>query len=179
MEHNIDWLVTGYGNFLEKFGLDKAGVRTHYHEWQDKTGREDVHDYLWYLFQVILGETNKQVKDPLDLQKNLHEIYTAMWYFGTQVEGRKATDLQQLVMDTRVRVWQLELPCYFRVKLMASNCCPYCDHLDGQLFSPEDMLQHQSFSLAKCTNDEGCACFFAPVVDRDGNNQLIQKTQTN
>lgn len=87
MEYNLEWLINDYKSFLEKFGLDEGSVRAHYPEWQSQSGKSDARDYLWYLFQVILGETAKQVTHPTDLQKNNLEIYNAMWFFQTHVEG--------------------------------------------------------------------------------------------
>ena len=120
MDYNLDWLVSDYGNFLNKFGLDEASIRLHYAQWKEKSGHDSAKDYLWYLFQVILGETAKQVQNPVDLQKNNLEIYSAMWFFRTHIEGQTANSLQQLVNDTKVRLWQLELPFYFKVKVVAA-----------------------------------------------------------
>jgi hypothetical protein len=175
MEYNMDWLVNDYGKFLEKFGLNEQSVRNHYGEWRVQSGVDSARDYLWYLFQVILGETAKQVKLPLDLYKNNLEIYTAMWFFRTHVEGQKSNELQQLINDTKIRIWQSELPFRFTVKLAGENCCTYCDNLNGQLFSPTEMLEHRAFAVNNCTNDGGCSCVISPIAERDASNQIILK----
>ena len=175
MEYNMEWLVNDYGNFLLKFGLDEESVRNHYGVWKERSGVDSVRDYLWYLFQVILGETAKQVKNPLDLQRNNLEIYTAMWFFRTHVEGQKANELQQLINDTRIRLWQVELPFHFRVKVLSGQCCAYCNEFNDQLLTPDDLLQHHSFSTDRCTNETGCSCNITPVAERDAQNQIILK----
>ena len=177
MDYNIDWLISDYGKFLEKFGLDESSVRQHYPEWQSRAGGGSAKDYLWYLFQVILGETAKQVKDPVDLEKNNLELYSAMWFFRTHVEGQKADALQQLINDTKVRLWQLELPFYFKVKMVSGNCCPYCNSLNGQLFEASDILNHEAFLVGDCTNDKGCNCTIAPVAERDDAGKIVLKEE--
>jgi hypothetical protein len=178
MEYNLEWLMNDYGKFLEKFGLDETSVRSHYPEWQGRSGLDSAKDYLWYLLQVILGETAKQVKEPLDLQKNNLEIYTAMWFFRTHVEGQRSNELQQLINDTKVRLWQLELPFHFKVKVAGVNCCSYCDQLNGQLFKPNEILQHHPFAVNHCTNEAGCSCTISPLAERDETDQIILKGGT-
>ena len=168
MEYDMEWLVTDYGKFLEKFGLDESSVRSHYREWQHKSGQQSVPDYLWYLFQVILGETVKQVSHPVDLQKNKLEIYSAMWFFRTHVEGQRSNGLQQLINDTKLALWQLQLPYSFQVKIAAKHCCAYCDQYDDQLFKPQELLEHMGFNSLHCTNKSGCHCILAPVAERNG-----------
>ena len=175
MEYNLDWLISDYGNFLEKFGLDEASIRQHYTQWKERAARDSAKDYLWYLFQVILGETSKQVTNPVDLEKNKLEIYSAMWFFRTHVEGQRAGNLQQFINDTKIRLWQLELPFYFKVKLVAENCCPYCDSQNNGLFAPDEMLEHKAFLVEKCTSENGCHCTITPVAERDTNQQIILK----
>lgn len=175
MEYNLDWLVNDYGKFLEKFGLNEASIRGHYPEWQARNGQDSARDYLWYLFQVILGETAKQVEEEVDLQKNNLEIYSAMWFFRTHVEGQKSNELQQLINDTKIRLWQLELPFHFKVKLSGDSCCAYCDNLHGQLFKPAEMLEHRAFAVAHCTSETGCSCIVSPLAERDEANQIILK----
>ena len=177
MEYNLDWLINDYGAFLLKFGLDEESVRSHYTVWKERSGVESVRDYLWYLFHVILGETAKQLKNPRDLQKNNLEIYTAMWFFRTHVEGQKANDLQQLINDTRIRLWQTELPFHFKVKVLSGQCCPYCDQLNNQLFAADDLLQHHSFVTGQCSNETGCTCSITPVAERDAQGQIILRDQ--
>ncbi|RYZ29419.1 MAG: hypothetical protein EOO10_06355 [Chitinophagaceae bacterium] len=175
MEYNLDWLMNDYGKFLEKFGLDERSVRGHYSEWQVRSGLDSARDYLWYLFQVILGETAKQVTEPVDLQKNNLEIYTAMWFFRTHMEGQRSNELLQLINDTKIRLWQLELPFHFRVKLSGEPCCAYCDHLHGQFFKPDEILEHRAFVLDHCTSETGCSCTISPIAERDEAGQIILK----
>ena len=175
MEYDMEWLVSDYGSFLQKFGLDEESIRSHYVVWKEKSGVASVRDYLWYLFQVILGETAKQVKNPVDLQKNNLEIYTAMWFYRTHVEGQKATELQQLMNDTRIRLWQTELPFRFQVKVLSGQCCSYCDQLNNQLFPVEDLLQHRAFATEHCLSETGCNCTIIPVAERDAQNQIVLK----
>lgn len=177
MDDNLTWLLNDYGKFLEKFGLDEGSIRSHYPEWKERSGLDSARDYLWYLFQVIAGETAKQVKNPVDLQKNNLEIYSAMWFFRTHVEGQKANSLQQLVNATKIKLWQLELPFHFKVKLVAENCCAYCDSKNEQLFNPEDLLLEHAFSPTHCTSETGCSCTIAPVAERDAANKIILKDQ--
>ena len=163
----MDWLVNDYGKFLEKFGLDEQSIRAHYRDWQASSGKQSVLDYLWYLFQVILGETVKQVINPVDLQKNKLEIYTAMWFFRTHVEGQRSNELQQLINETKIRLWQLELPYDFRVRVLSKQCCAYCDQHHEQLFSIDELLKHQSFIATNCSNEDGCHCLLAPTAERN------------
>jgi|GEM_PF-5043345 len=175
MDYNLDWLINDYGKFLEKFGLDENSVRQHYTVWKERSGLDSARDYLWYLFQVILGETAKQVTNEADLQKNNLELYSAMWFLQTHVEGQVATELQQLINDTKIRLWQIQLPYHFHVKLSGDDCCPYCNDLHGLSFGPEDLLGHEVFTPLKCTSPSGCTCIVAPVADRDASNQIILK----
>lgn len=175
MEDNLDWLINDYGKFLEKFGLDESSVRQHYRVWKERSGLDSARDYLWYLFQVVLGETAKQVTNEADLQKNNLEIYSAMWFFRTHVEGQTANELQQLINETKIRLWQIQLPYYFHVKITGDDCCPYCNELHQQLLPPDDLLQQNRFNPSQCTSQSGCTCVVAPVAQRDSANQIILK----
>ena len=164
MAKNLDWLVKEYGAFFHSFGIGKEALETHYEEWKQQTGTQAVTDYLWYLFHVLIGETKKQVADPGDLHRNLHEIYMQMLSFRVGVEKQKDNTLVQLIIQNKVRQWQAELPYPFHLQAVALNCCPHCESINGQLFEPRQVLHNPHFASRECTKESGCSCGYIPVA---------------
>ena len=163
MTKDLDWLVKEYGAFFQKFGVGKEALETHYTEWKAQSGQTAITDYLWYLFHVLIGETKKKVSDPVDLHRNLHEIYLLMLEFRVNVEGQKDNALVQLIIKNRIRQWQAELPYPFHLQAVSLNCCPHCERINGQVFSPEEVLRNTHFATGECTKETGCSCGYIPV----------------
>ena len=109
MTYNLEWLVQQYASFFEKFGISRDDLIAHYVIWREKTSDASVTNYLWYLFQVLLGETQKQISHPGDYHRNLHDIYLMMLAFRVKVEGQKDNNLVQLIIKNRIQLWQQEL----------------------------------------------------------------------
>lgn len=169
MIYNVDWLVQQYSPFFEKFGIDHNDLINHYEFWKEKSESDSVTDYLWYLFHVLLGETKKQVADPGDYHRNLHEIYLMMLEFRVNVEGQKDNALVQAIIKNRIQLWQRELPYPFRLQAISLNCCPYCESINGQVYVAEEVLKAPYFASEHCTNEKGCSCGYIPVA-AEGNN---------
>lgn len=164
MTKDLDWLVKEYGAFFEKFGIDKGAIQAHYEEWKEQSGQSAVTDYLWYLFHVLSGETKKQVDNPSDLHRNLHEIYLLMLEFRVNVEGQKDNALVQLIIKNRIRQWQAELPYPFHLQAVSLNCCSHCESINGQVFTPEQVMHNTHFATQDCTKETGCSCGYMPVA---------------
>jgi hypothetical protein len=156
--------VKEYGAFFQKFGIGREALESHYKEWKEQSGQTAVTDYLWYLFHVLIGETRKQVADPSDLHRNLHEIYLLMLEFRVNVEGQKDNALVQLIIKNRIRQWQAELPYPFYLQAISLNCCPHCESINGQIFEPEQVLRNTHFATQECTRETGCSCGYIPVA---------------
>jgi hypothetical protein len=169
MTYDLNWLVENYASFFEKFGIGQNALRQHFDEWKEKTGRDSVKDYLWYLFHVLLGETEKQVTTASDLHRNLHEIYLLMLEFRVNIEGQKDNQLVQLIIKNRIRQWQEDLPYPFRLQAVSINCCSYCESINGQIFEAEQVLQNPHFASEQCTKESGCSCGYIPVAVMDTN----------
>ncbi|MBB1284801.1 hypothetical protein HRH25_10500 [Flavisolibacter sp. BT320] len=164
MTKDLDWLVKTYGDFFGKFGVDKETLLSHYDAWKVQSGQTAVTDYLWHLFHVLIGETKKQVSDPVDLHRNLHEIYLLMLEFRVNVEGQKDNALVQLIIKNRIRQWQAELPYPFHLQAVSINCCPHCERINGQIFEPEAVLHNTHLATQECTKETGCSCGYIPVA---------------
>lgn len=163
MTQNLDRMVQQYGSFFEKFGIGRNDLVQHYETWKEESGSEAPTEYLWYLFHVLLGETKKQVTNPGDYHRNLHEIYLMMLEFRVNIEGQKDNSLVQAIIKNRILLWQLELPYPFRLQAISLNCCDYCEQINGQVFDAAEVLQHTYFATAQCTNEKGCSCGYIPV----------------
>lgn len=168
MEKKLDWLVTHYGEFFESFGIDSTALRLHFEEWKIKSGETAVADYLWYLFHVLLGETRKQVSNPADYHRNLHEIYVKMLSFRLDVEGQKDNALVQLIIKNKILQWQYELSYPFRLQAISLNCCAHCEKINGQVFDAERVLADPYFAEPSCTRENGCSCGYIPVAATEG-----------
>ena len=169
MTHTLDWLLQQYGSFFQKFGIEQNDLVSHYTIWKEKSGDESVTNYLWYLFHVLLGETRKQLTNPGDYHRNLHEIYLMMLAFRVNVEGQKDNGLVQAIIKNRIQLWQRELPYPFRLQAISLNCCSYCESINGQVFEADDVLKNPHFASPHCTAEKGCSCGYIPV-GAEGNN---------
>jgi hypothetical protein len=169
MTIDINWLVEQYAPFFEGFGIMPHDLIAHYAVWKEQSGEQAVTDYLWYLFHVLLGETKKQVSNPVDYHRNLHEIYLIMLEFRVGVEGQKDNSLVQAIMKNRIRLWQIELPYPFQLQAVSTNCCPHCEQINGQVFEADAVLRNTYFATAACTKESGCSCGYIPVIATENN----------
>ena len=170
-EFTIDWLLQKYARFFETFGMSEDDIRLHFEEWKEKTDKESVKDYLWYLLQVLLGETAKQVTNEADFHKNNFEIYARMWELRVLIEEVRDNQLVRLREESRVMGEVASLPFVVDVQVLSGHCCPYCDALDQQTFSVEDVLRNHFIGSEKCTREWGCNCRYqtVPKWDAEGN----------
>lgn len=164
MTKDLHWLLDEYGAFFTSFGIGKEALANHYNEWKQQSNAQAVTDYLWYLFHVLIGETKKQVADPSDLHRNLHEIYMQMLSFRVAVEGQKDNTLVQLIIQNKIRQWQAELTSSFHLQAVSLNCCSYCESINGQIFEPGQVLRNPYFASKECTKETGCSCGYIPVA---------------
>ncbi|MDQ3279093.1 MAG: hypothetical protein M3Q06_12260 [Bacteroidota bacterium] len=164
MTKDLNWLLAEYSTYFASFGIGKEALLSHYEEWKGQSSEQGVTDYLWYLFHVLLGETKKQVSNPSDLHRNLHEIYMQMLSFRVTVEGQKDNMLVQLIIQNKIRQWQAELTYPFQLQAVSINCCPHCESINGQVFKPEQVLRHPHFASKECTKETGCSCGYIPVA---------------
>lgn len=165
MTYSIDWLVQQYADFFEKFGIGRQILVAHFEEWKNGNTRRSVTDYVWYLFDVLIGETKKQVSNPVDYHRNLHEILLTMLSFRVNVEAQKDNNLVQAIIKNKVQLWQHELPYPFRLQAVSLNCCPHCEQINGQIFSVDAILTEPYFASEQCTAPTGCSCGYIPVAD--------------
>jgi hypothetical protein len=171
-DHTLDWMIDNYMPFFMQFGMDEGNLRRQYEVWKAKSSNHRVHDYLWYIFQILLAESAKQSPNELELYRNNFKIHCKMWEFRIKVEGKKANDIKQLVEESRVRMETLQAPSYIEIKVSSGHCCPYCDGLNGMVFSPEDVLENQYLASDKCTRERGCNCRYVSVVMRNDDGSL-------
>ena len=169
MAPDLDWLVKNYAAFFENFGIDSNDLIAHFEVWKTESKDSSVTNYLWYLFHVLLGETRKQVSNPSDYHRNMHDIYLKMLEFRTGVEGQKVNSLVQLIIQNRIQQWQHELPYKFRLQAISLNCCDYCELINGQVFEVEEVLKNPYFASSQCTKETGCSCGYIPVAVGESN----------
>ena len=174
MAYSMDWLIENYLSFFAQFGLGEEDIRSHFEQWKQKSGSNSVKDYAWYLFQVLLGETARQVTNEADLYKNQFEIYSRMWEFRITHEKTKDNSLVRLMEEARIKAALVQLPYEFTVQVL-TNCCPHCDQLKGKEFTPEDVLKNHYVGSEECTRESGCACRYLTVPKKDADGQLINK----
>ena len=163
MTYDTAWMVKRYGDFFEKFGIDDKALLAHFDEWKAESNDDSVTNYIWYLFHVLLGETRKQVTSQPDYFRSVHEIYLMMLEFRVGVEGQKDNSLVQAIIKNRIRLWQTELPYSFQLQAISLNCCDFCESINGQVFTAEEVLHHTHFATEKCTKEGGCSCGYIPV----------------
>jgi len=179
MQHRytLEWLVNKYSGFFNNYGLSEGDLRRHYEEWKGQTGNHAVSAYLWYLFRVLLGENIKQVTSPADYHRNSYEIYAKMWEFSVLVEGQKDNGLVQLKEEARVHAEIVNSPYAVNIKIASGHCCPYCDELNEQLFTQDEVFTNHYLGSHRCTSERGCNCRYliVPVTDADGRLVLIDK----
>jgi hypothetical protein len=170
-EFTIDWLVQKYLRFFDKFGMTEEDIRTHYEEWKEKSENDSVKDYLWYLFQVLLGETAKQINNDADFHKNNFEIYSRMWELRVLIEEKKDNQLVRLREESRVMGEAASLPFVVEAQVISGHCCPYCDDLDQKTFAVEEVLRNHFIGSNECTREWGCNCRYqtVPKWDAEGN----------
>jgi hypothetical protein len=169
MTFDIDRLVEQYATFFEGFGIGRNDLVAHYDKWKEQSGGQAATDYCWYLFHVLLGETKKQVSNPVDYHRNLHEIYLMMLEFRINVEGQKDNSLVQAIIKNRIQLWKIELPYPFQLQAIALNCCPHCEEINGQIFAADEVLRNTYFATAACTKETGCSCGYIPVIATENN----------
>jgi hypothetical protein len=169
MTIDINWLVEQYASFFESFGIGRNDLIAHYAVWKEQSGKQSVTDYLWYLFHVLLGETRKQVSNPIDYHRNLHDIYLMMLEFRVAVEGQKDNSLVQAIIKNRIQLWKIELPYPFQLQAISTNCCSHCEQINGQVFEADAILHNTYFATAACTKESGCSCGYIPVIATENN----------
>lgn len=171
---DLDWVIKTYMPFFSQFGMTEENVRNYYIVWSGNRPALPK-DYVWFIFQKLLFETAKQSKTEQELYKYQNIIYSEMVWFRRRVENTKANEILQLSLSALIRKSISEVDFQIKIEIISGHCCSYCDKLNGQLFSTEDVLKNQYLGSAKCSNTKGCNCTYAFVPQRDKNGNLCRK----
>jgi hypothetical protein len=174
MSYTIDWLINTYMGFFKEYGMAEDNIREEFEAWKNKTQRDDVKDFLWYVFQqmvlIIPQQTFPHTEQQHRLLKN---VYFKMWELRRIFEGKKANHIMKLKLFHEIKANYFQASTPLKVEVISGGCCPFCDSLDGKLYSFEEVLKEQPLASSRCTQKSGCTCTYAFVPQRDANGRLI------
>lgn len=166
MTYDLAWLVKNYADFFSDFGIEQPVLLAHYDEWKLQSNDRSVTGYLWYLFHVLLGETQKQMTNRVDYHRNLHDIYVKMLEFRVGVEKQNGNKIVQAIIKNRILQWQLEMAAPFRLQAISLDCCAFCESINGKDFSPEEVLENPHFASDQCSKEGACSCGYSSITQK-------------
>ena len=175
-QKNIEWLIKNYMSFFKKFGMEEHNIRQYYLEW-NKSDKDCIEDYIWFLFNNLIEQNQKQSKDLQGFYERNDLIYQEMIYFRRKHEGKPANEIQRLFNYNRVNLnlLQIDNQFYWQFQIMIGNNCKACENLEGFKVSSDDALKNELIPYEKCDRKAGCTCMMALTAKRDKDGKLIFK----
>lgn len=172
----LDWLIQTYLPFLQKFGMNEENIRGYFETW--KKGKEPAYvtDYMWTIFNQLLVEVAKQVKDKVSIYRLHADIYLQMSMFQRKYENKKGNHTLKQHFLNRLKHTEMESNLLMHVGIVSGHCCPFCDSLNNLSMSFKEALETQPLASSKCTREYGCNCTYTFKVLRDNNDRVIRKS---
>lgn len=167
----IDRVVKEYLSFFTKFGVTESEIHESYHSW-DLTQTKDVKDFVWYLFQSILEDVGRSSSSLRELHSKQRDIYYQMLFFRRKFGKAKANEILQLFLESDIESNFANTNLSLKIKIISGYCCPYCNELNGKVFSYKEVMENKYLGSQKCTNEHGCNCTYAYIPQRDKNGKL-------
>ena len=168
----IERVAKEYLPFFTKFGVTESEIYKLYHSW-DLTQKKDIKDFVWYLFQSILENVGRSSSSLTELHSKQKEIYSQMLFFRRKFYKAKANEILQLFLESDIESHFAETSLILKIEIISGYCCPYCNELNGKVFSYKEVMENKYLGSQKCTNELGCNCTYAFQPQRDKNGRLI------
>jgi len=160
---------------LSFFKVDESFVKSYYNSYIKEQPNGDKYNFLWALYQHLIIETSKLDLTIYELNHAHSMIYFHMATFRRTYEDVLANDIFQLALDCSVNSYEPVDGFKMAVSIItATDCCDYCNSMNGKRIDIEDMLLNKPYQAIICTNNRGCRTTFAYVPSRDKNGRLIR-----
>ncbi len=170
----INWIVKEHISFFNKHGVTEAALRKYHSEYPHKKNIYSDNDFLWGLFQQFVLEIGRQTTNLEDYYTYNIELYKRMRDFLVLIEDKNPNHIVKQINKNELELRKLSSMYLFNLEIVAINCCPECEKLNGKIISLGDAIENQFLPPKKCTNRYGCSCFYCELPIRDLGGNLVK-----